>query len=171
MLSLFKKFENKCKNKHKVQIKSSKIQPCTTDHASYSLTQWQFEQLTLKWLSEARAQDKNKQDFNCFNFFLFSFNYAIQGKFITWRGNSALNCTWKPISHESRSECIFICTYLPKFSCKKRTKWHFRDPRCKHFLPPDPRSSALEIILSCFHLKNLTLQLLKEIEIILQCDN
>ena len=166
MLSLFKKFENKCKNKHKVQIKSSKIQPCTTDHASYSLTQWQFEQLTLKWLSGARAQDKNKQDFNCF-----SFNYAIQGKFITWRGNSALNCTWKPRSHESRSECIFIRTYLAKFSCKKRTKWHFRDPRCKHFLPPDPRSSALEIIFSCFHLKNLTLQLLKEIEIILQCDN
>ena len=27
-------------------------------------------------------------------------------KFITWRGNSALNCTWKPISHESRrDEC------------------------------------------------------------------
>ena len=26
------------------------------------------------------------------------------GKFITWRGNSALNCTRKPISHESRSD-------------------------------------------------------------------
>ena len=79
------------------KLKSSKIQTCTTDHASYSLTQWKFEQLTLKWLSGARAQDKNKQDFKCFGFFLFSFNFAIQGKFITWRGNSALNCTWKPI--------------------------------------------------------------------------
>ena len=26
------------------------------------------------------------------------------GKFITWRGNSALNCTRKPISHDSRSD-------------------------------------------------------------------
>ena len=26
------------------------------------------------------------------------------GKFITWRGNSTLNCTRKPISHESRSD-------------------------------------------------------------------
>ena len=29
--SLFEKFENKCKNKHKVQIKLSKVQTCTTD--------------------------------------------------------------------------------------------------------------------------------------------
>ena len=29
--------------------------------------------------------------------------YSIE-KFITWRGNSALNCTWKPISHESGSD-------------------------------------------------------------------
>ena len=69
--SLFKKFENKCKNKHKVQIKLSKIQTCTTDLASYSLTQWQFWQLTLKWLSGARAQDKDKQCYCCFLFFLF----------------------------------------------------------------------------------------------------
>ena len=59
--SLFtcKKFENKCKNKHKIQIKLSKVETCTTDLASYSLTQWQFWQLALKWLSGARAQDKN----------------------------------------------------------------------------------------------------------------
>ena len=55
MLSLFKKFENKCKNKHKVQIKLSKIQTCTTNLASYSLMQWQFWQLTLKWFSGAHA--------------------------------------------------------------------------------------------------------------------
>ena len=61
--SLFKKFENKCKNKHKVQIKLSKVQTCTTDLASYSLTRWQFWQLTLKWLSGACTQDKT-------NFFL-----------------------------------------------------------------------------------------------------
>ena len=29
---------------------------------------------------------------------------TIIGKFITWRGNSTLNCTRKPISHESRSD-------------------------------------------------------------------
>ena len=57
---LFKKFENKCKNKYKVQINLSKIQTCTTDLASYSLTQWQFWQLTLQGLSGARAQDENK---------------------------------------------------------------------------------------------------------------
>ena len=39
---------------------------------------WKFQQLTLKWLSGARAQDKNKQDYNCFHFFLFSYYYAIQ---------------------------------------------------------------------------------------------
>ena len=104
--SLFKKFENKCKNKHEVQIQLSKVQTCTTDLASYLLTQWQFWQLTLKWLSGARAQDKNKQHYCCFLFFLFLFNYAIQGKFITWLVNSALNCTWKPISHSSlRDSC------------------------------------------------------------------
>ena len=82
--SLFKKFENKCKNKHKVQIKLSKIQTCTTDLASYSLTQWQFWQLTLKWLSGARAQDKNKKYYYCFLFLLFLFNYANQEKFTAW---------------------------------------------------------------------------------------
>ena len=43
-------------------------------------------------------QDKTKL---LFSFFLILFNYAIQGKFITWLVNSALNCTWKPISHSS----------------------------------------------------------------------
>ena len=55
------------------KLKSSKIQTCTTDHASYSLTQLKkFEQMTFKWLSGARTQDKNKQDYNCVHFFLFS---------------------------------------------------------------------------------------------------
>ena len=66
--NLFKKFENKCKNKHKVQIKLSKIQTCTTDLASYSLKL--FWQLTLEWLSGARAQDKNKTYNYRFQFFL-----------------------------------------------------------------------------------------------------
>ena len=44
---------------------------CTTDLVSFSLTQWKFQQLTLKWLSGARAQDKNKQDYNCFIFSYF----------------------------------------------------------------------------------------------------
>ena len=93
MWSLFtrKKIENKCKNKHKVQIKLSKVQTCTTDLASYSLTQWQFWQLTLKWLSRARARDKNKHCYCCFFVFLFLFNYAIQGKSITWLVNSPLS--------------------------------------------------------------------------------
>ena len=58
------------------------------------------KQLTLKWLSGARAQDKSKQ-YYCFVFFLILFNYAIQGKFITWLVNSALNCPWKPMSQSS----------------------------------------------------------------------
>ena len=65
------KFENKSKNNHKIQIKLSKVETCTTDLTSYSLTQWQFWQLTLKWLSGARAQDKNKQYYCCFLFFFF----------------------------------------------------------------------------------------------------
>ena len=39
--------------------------------ASYLLTQWQFWQLTLKWLSGARPKDKTKQYYCCFLFFLF----------------------------------------------------------------------------------------------------
>ena len=77
---------------------------CMTDLASYSLMQWQFWQLTLKWLSGVRAQDKNEQCYCCFLFFFFwfLFNYAIQGKSITWLVNSTSNCTWKPISHSFR---------------------------------------------------------------------
>ena len=94
--SLFtcKKFENKCKNKHKIQIKLSKVETCTTDLASYSLTQWQFWQLALKWLSGARAQVKT--------IILLLISYTIQGKSITWLVTSALNCSWKPISRSSR---------------------------------------------------------------------
>ena len=44
--------------------------PCTTDLASNFLTKWQFWQLTFKWLSRARAQDKTKQ-YYCYFFFLF----------------------------------------------------------------------------------------------------
>ena len=97
--SLFQKFENKCKSKHEGT--------CTTDlDLAYLLTQSQFWQLTFKWLSGARAQDKTKQYYCCFPFFLILFSYAIQGKFITWLENSALNCTWKPISHSSlRDSC------------------------------------------------------------------
>ena len=49
------------------------------------------------------SQDKTKL---LFSFFLILFNYAIQGKFMAWLVNSALNCTWKPISHSSlRDSC------------------------------------------------------------------
>ena len=74
MWNLFtcEKFENKCKNKHEVQVKLWKVETCTTDLASYLLNQWQFCQLTLKWLSWARAQDKNKHHC-CF----LSYSYSI----------------------------------------------------------------------------------------------
>ena len=73
-----RKFENKCKNKHKVQKKLSKVQTCTTDLIdSYSLTQWQFWQLTLKvlrWLSGARAQElKTNNTILLFSFFIIIF--------------------------------------------------------------------------------------------------
>ena len=62
--SLFKKFENKCK--------TSTRYTCTTDlDLAYLLTQSQFWQLTFKWLSGARVQDKTKQYYCCFLFFLF----------------------------------------------------------------------------------------------------
>ena len=42
--SLFKKFENKCKNKHKLQIKLSKVQKCFLfPHAMTVLTAVDFE--------------------------------------------------------------------------------------------------------------------------------
>ena len=66
-----KRLKKKCENKHKVQIMLSKIQTCTTDLASYSPTQWQIWQLSLKWLSGARGQGKNKQYYYCFLFFFF----------------------------------------------------------------------------------------------------
>ena len=71
-----KKFENKCKKKHEAQ-KLSNVQTCTIDLAPYSPTQWQFWQLTLKWFSGARAQDKNNQYYSCFFFFFFSDFYSI----------------------------------------------------------------------------------------------
>ena len=40
----------------------------------------------------------------------FSTHYNSIGKFITWRANSALNCTRKPISHESRK--ILLATHV-----------------------------------------------------------
>ena len=43
-----------------------------------------------------------------FSFFLILLSYVIQGKFITWLVNSALNCTWKPISHSSRCDSCDI---------------------------------------------------------------
>ena len=46
-------------------------------------------------------------------FILIMISYAIQGKSITWLVNSTLNCTWKPISHESRRTSFFklvICS-------------------------------------------------------------
>lgn len=113
--SLFEQFENKCKNKYNLQIKLWKIQMRKTDFASYSLTQWQFWQLTLKWLSGARAQGKNKQYYYCFLFFLFLFNYAIQEKFTAWRVNSTLNFPWKTditiIASRFVSKYIYIDIY------------------------------------------------------------
>ena len=54
---------------------------------------------TLHWLQNNVPQFKPILDF------LFStLGSDFIGKFITWRGNSALNCTRKPISHESRSD-------------------------------------------------------------------
>ena len=113
--SLFEQFENKCKNKYNLQIKLWEIQMRKTDFASYSLTQWQFWQLTLKWLSGALAQDKNKQYYYCFLFFLFLFNYVIQEKFTAWRVNSTLNFPWKTditiIASRFVSKYIYIDIY------------------------------------------------------------
>ena len=130
--SLFEQFENKCKNKYNVQIKLWEIQMCKNDFASYSLTQWQFWQLTLKWLSGARAQDKNKQYYYCFLFFLFLFNHAIQEKFTAWRVNSTLNFPWKTditiIASRFVSKYIYIDIYrwekLPEINQTiKLLKW------------------------------------------------
>ena len=79
--------------------KLSKVQTCTTDLASYSLTQWQFWQLTLKWLSAVCSQEKNKQYYCCFLFF--SGFYSIMQFKENPLPDSSLNCIWKLLSHES----------------------------------------------------------------------
>ena len=68
-------------------------------------------------------------------FFWFLFNYAIQGKSITWLVNSTLNCTWKPISHSSLCDSCDIGFPNVEFprkvmnflynwqAVKKRLKW------------------------------------------------
>ena len=76
--------------------------PCTTHLASYLLTKWQFWQLSLKWLERALRIKPNNIIAVFFSLFpKVLFDYAIREKFITWLVNSALNCTWKPISHSS----------------------------------------------------------------------
>ena len=77
--SLFKKFENKCKNKHKLQIKLSKVQTCFLfANAMTVLTAVDFEMAF--W--SARSGKKTNYII-AVSFFLFLFNYAIQGKSIT----------------------------------------------------------------------------------------
>ena len=47
-----------------------------------------------------------QKSFSTRSFSTILFNYSIQGKFVTWLVNSALNCTWKLISHSSlRDSC------------------------------------------------------------------
>ena len=81
--SLFtcKSFENKRKNKHKVQIKLSKVQTC----------------MTWPCFLFANAVTVLTLDFEM----AFWSARVIQGKSTTWLVNSALNCTWKPISRSS----------------------------------------------------------------------
>ena len=62
--------------------------------------------LTVDFEMERALRIKTNNIIAVFFFFWFLFSYAIQGKSITWRGNSILNCTWKPISHSSlRDSC------------------------------------------------------------------
>ena len=76
---LFKKFENKCKNTHKVQIKLSKVQRCTTDLASYSLTQLQ----TLKCVSGGARSRQKQTRLLLFSFFLIFIQLCDSRKSIT----------------------------------------------------------------------------------------
>ena len=58
MWSLIKKCENRCRNKHKAQIKLSKVQMCMTDLAWYLLMQWQFWQLIWNGFLESTLRIK-----------------------------------------------------------------------------------------------------------------
>ena len=37
-------------------------------------------------------------------------------------------------SNQNQKYCIFLHINLLKMSCRKRWKWHFRDPKVKNFL-------------------------------------
>ena len=86
-----KKFENKCKNKHKVQKKLSNVETYTTDLASYSPSERNDSSDSWLWNGFLKRALRIKT-VNIipvfFFFFWFLFNYAIQGKSITWLVNS-----------------------------------------------------------------------------------
>ena len=69
-----------------------------------SLTQSQFIHFEMAFWSARSGWKQTITLLFSFFFFWFLFSYAIQGKSITWRGNSTLICSRKPISHESRSD-------------------------------------------------------------------
>ena len=97
--SLFKKFENKCKNKREVHVYDWPW-PSIFANAMKVLT------VDFEMAFWSARSGWNQTILLLFSFFLILFSYAIQGKFITWLVNSALNCTWKPISHSSlRDSC------------------------------------------------------------------
>ena len=116
--SLIKKFKKRCRNKHKVQIKVSKVQMCMTDFACYLLTQWQFWQLI--WNGFLESPLRIKTILRCF-FFLLLLNYGIHGKSITWLLNCVVHCTRKPILHSSlRDSCDigFRVQFNVEFPCQ-----------------------------------------------------
>ena len=97
--SLFtcKKVWKQCKNKHKVQKKLSNVQTYTTDLASYSPSERNDRSDSWLWngFLERALRIKTINIIPVFFFFFwFLFNYAIQGKSISWLVNSTLNCTW-----------------------------------------------------------------------------
>ena len=80
---------------------------------SYSLTQWQFWQLTLNGFLERALRIKTNNSYYCrflFFFFLIFIQLCDSRKiqYLTreFHVKESLNCTWKPISHSSlRDSC------------------------------------------------------------------
>ena len=118
MWSLIKKCENRCRNKHKAQIKLSKVQMCMTDLAWYLLMQWQFWQLIWNGFLESTLRIKTILPLF---FFLLLLNYGIRGKSITWLLNCVVHCTRKPILHSSLCDSCdigFHVQFNVEFPCQ-----------------------------------------------------
>ena len=101
--SLIKKFENRCRNKHKVQIKLSTVQMCMTDFACYLLMQWQFWHFIWNGFLESTLRIKTVL------LLFFSYFYSIMGFM-----ENPLPDSWI-VLHKKKTDIALIASRLMRY--------------------------------------------------------